>query len=267
MDGRDCKPVSHFGRWGYYGMDAFSVTLDHWLHMKKLSFIHEQVRVQVATRGCYITAGQGCPFHEWAFISNLCTHSFIFYHYILFGDHRGAGTYLSILYPPPQNEISSKKNKWMDLLNHAAAKATPEQRVSPTDRERTISHHESHVTRCHVLQSLPTDLVRSGHTLLYHVGVVWLQTTSPAARACYPSVKRIVGRLRSCFSGSCCGSDVCWSSVEQQRTAACGTEISAGNKHTHTHSYTLTHTLQPESAQIILFLLIVIGIKLNLIQN
>lgn len=49
----------------------------------------------------------------------------------------------------------------------------------PTVRERSVSHR--HVMSCHVVQSLPTDLVRSRQTLLYHVVLVKAPQTVPAA--------------------------------------------------------------------------------------
>lgn len=49
-----------------------------------------------------------------------------------------------------------------------------------TDSERPFSqHHESHVMSCHVMKSLPTDLVRSRDTLLYHVVLVRLHRRYP----------------------------------------------------------------------------------------
>lgn len=49
----------------------------------------------------------------------------------------------------------------------------------PRGRESSIIHY--HVMSCHVVQSLPTDLVRSKQTLLYHVVLVGLLRPVPAA--------------------------------------------------------------------------------------
>lgn len=116
----------------------------------------------------------------------------------------------------------------------------------PRRPEGSTSHY--HVMSCHVVQSLPTDLVRSrqadsavscrrksGGFFFSSAAAVTDWLSERENRACLginPAA------ARRCLRGRCSGSwrvwDVCWSGPGRRRTAAaaCGTRTSAGNNYT-----------------------------------